>query len=149
MVPFALFSSKLDEDDKSRLAARILSFEKSIPSDYPLVKPVFPTITPTTTLEDLVTEKSFMFFHILNVDWEWLKLSPSNWSDQESFVEVQKFVQSTKVVNDLAERGIKLIGDYAKILTKDEEMRERLLQGVEMNRMKFPDFKKKTLNDAD
>ena len=38
-----------------------------------------------------------------------------------------------------------MITDYAQILTKDEEMRSKLLQGVEKNRRDYPDFKKSTL----
>ena len=41
---------------------------------------------------------------------------------------------TVKVVNDCAERGIKMISDYALILTNDEDMRVRMLQGVEYNR---------------
>jgi hypothetical protein len=33
-VPFALFSKKLTEDEKSRLAARLLSFEKEKPEHW-------------------------------------------------------------------------------------------------------------------
>ena len=84
LIPCALFSNKLEDEEKSRLASKMLTFK-----------------------------------------------------------EVKKFV---KVVNDLAERGIKLISDYAQSLTKDDEMREILLHGVEANRKKFPDFKKQTLN---
>ena len=134
MIPFSLFSSKLDEDSKSRLAARILSFEDKKPSSYPLEKPVFPTITPTTQLVDLVAPDSFMFFHILGVNYEWLMVSPSKWEDYDSYKEARDYVRTVKVVNDCAERGVKMISDYAMILTMDEDMRVELLQGVELNR---------------
>ena len=42
--------------------------------------------------------------------------------------------------------SFQLISDYATILTKDDEMRSQLLQGVEKNRRDFPDFNKATLN---
>ena len=87
-----------------------------------------------------------MFFHILGISYEWIKVPPSHWEEYDSYKEAREFVRTTKVVNDLAERGIKMISDYAMILTNDEEMRVQLLQGVELNRRKYPDFKKKTLN---
>ena len=146
MVPFSLFSSKMDDDSKSALATKILSFEDTKPSSYPLIKPVFPAITSTTQLTDLVGPDSYMFFHILGISYEWIKVSPSHWEEYDSYKEAREFVRTTKVVNDLAERGIKMISDYAMILTNDEEMRVQLLQGVELNRRKYPDFKKKTLN---
>ena len=134
MIPFSLFSSKLDEDSKSRVASRILSFEDKKPAAYSLVKPTFPTISPTTQLTDLVGPDSFMFFHILGLDYEWLRVSPSKWEASQSFKEAKEFVVTVKVVNDCAERGIKMISDYALILTNDEDMRVRMLQGVEYNR---------------
>ena len=39
-----------------------------------------------------------------------------------------------------------MISDYSKILTKDNELRRKLLQGVEMSRKIHPNFNKKTLN---
>ena len=59
---------------------------------------------------------------------------------------VEQFVRTVKTVNDCAERGVKLISEYAAILTQDEKARNWLLQGVELNRWKFPDFNVKTLN---
>ena len=52
-----------------------------------------------------------------------------------------------KVTNNVRERGVKLITDYAKILTNNNAKRMMLLQGVEMVRKLQPDFKKKTMNN--
>ena len=54
--------------------------------------------------------------------------------------------QNCQIVNDTAERGVKMAEDYATILTKDDAMRAMILQGVESNRAKYLDFKKSTLN---
>ena len=83
--PFSLFSSKLDNDMKSRLASRILTFENKKPTSYPLAMPTFPNITPNTELFDLVGPSSFMFFHILGLDYTWLQSSPENWEEYESY----------------------------------------------------------------
>ena len=53
-----------------------------------------------------------------------------------------------KVTNNVDERGVKLITDYAEILAKDEATREFVLQGVELHRRKFPDLQKKTVASA-
>ena len=39
-----------------------------------------------------------------------------------------------------------MISDYATILTKDEDQKQWLLQGVEAHRKKYKDFKKETLS---
>ena len=50
-----------------------------------------------------------------------------------------------RVVNDAAERGVKLVTDCSQILTKDEQQLQLLLQVVEEHRNKFPDMKKSTI----
>ena len=47
--------------------------------------PTFPNITPNTELFDLVGPSSFMFFHILGLDYIWLQSSPENWEEYEIY----------------------------------------------------------------
>ena len=67
----------------------------------------------------------------------------SQWPHDSRFVEAEKFVRTVKVVNDSAERGVKLISDFATIITNDPEQRAWLLQGVENHRKQYPCFAKK------
>ena len=56
-------------------------------------------------------------------------------------------VTAAKVINDTAERAIKLASDYAKSLTKDSKMRQKLFQTVEWHRReKAGRTKKSTAN---
>ena len=48
----------------------------------------------------------------------------------------------------MAEWGVKLITEYAELLTKAKVTREFLLQGVELHQREFPDFQKKTVASA-
>ena len=57
----------------------------------------------------------------------------------------ESIVTALKVVNDTAERGVKLIQDYNLILTKDEEQKQFLLQVVQEHRRLYPDASKKTI----
>ena len=57
-----------------------------------------------------------------------------------------EFVKTVKVTNDVAERGIKLASDYAALLSKDDDMKAKIFQGVELSRRIHPDFRKNTLN---
>ena len=68
------------------------------------------------------------------------------WCEDPTFNVAEKFVCSVKTINDTAERGIKLMSDYALILTKDEKMKQMILQVVDDHRKRFPDFRKKVLN---
>ena len=158
-VPMALFSDKLSLDDKSRLAAKILTLQSSKPVHwdtvevgqdevrYELGKPVLElNLTTSTALHDLVGPQSFLLFDLLGLPWDWLGENPDVWEQSDSYLEMRDYIRTVKVTNDVAERGVKLIKDYATILTTDDDMRKLLLHGVERNRKMFPSFKKSVLN---
>ena len=65
-----------------------------------------------------------------------------------SYQEMKSFVNSVKVVNDAAEREVKLNTEYAVILTDDPQQRERILQAVEDHRKRFPEFSKAALSES-
>ena len=62
---------------------------------------------------------------------------PSLASDPWGIRRPTAFVTTVKVTSDVAERRVKLITEYAQILTKDEMTRKFLLQGMELHRRKF------------
>ena len=75
----------------------------------------------------------------------WLSLPISDWKNHEGFKEVESFVRNILVVNDTAERGIKLISGYANCLTKNASESQEILQLVEYHRSKISDDKKSTI----
>ena len=145
VVMFSLFSSKLSIDEKAEITCKLL--RQSQPQSYKLQKPKFTNIEEKTKLVDLVTPESYKFFDILGLDCSWLEKNPDKWEEDESYLVAKEFVTTVKVVNDTAERGVKMAEDYATILTKDDDMRAMIMQGVEQNRAKYSDFKKATLNN--
>ena len=145
-----LFSDKVDEDIKSRLAAKLLSLKKNKKDkvgSQKLSKLKFPKILPNTDLYDLATEEPLEFFSIIKVDSKWLEQAVDSWDNSGDFQTTKTFVSTVKTTNDLAERAIKTATDYAQILTKNEDTRRRIIQGVEDHRRAYPDFSKKTLNN--
>ena len=144
VVIFSLFSNKVSNDEKSRIAARLLTFP--VPSEFPLGQPEFPDILENTQLVDLVGPKSWFIFLKLKIDASWLERDVASWSANLEFQKIENFVRTVKTTNDTAERGVKLMTDYAQILTHDEDMRQWILQAVDNNRKMFPDFNKNTLN---
>lgn len=119
-VPFAFFSKKLTEDEKSRLAARLLTFEKDKPvhwdkeavsgqESYQLGKPILELdLSPETNLVDLLGRNSFLLWDILGLDWQWLSFSPAEWDQFPSYQKMMEYVCTVKVTNDCAERGVKV-----------------------------------------
>ena len=143
-VLFSLASEKLEDDDKSRIAVKLLQLPKPKETHFGL--PTFPKLTEKTELRDLVTSDSWELFNILKLSPDWLAMPPSEWDTSPDYIEFRNFVRTVKVTNDCAERGVKLATDYSKSLTKDSLERSKIYQVVEAERRAKPDTKKSTMN---
>ena len=144
VVMFSLFSKKVSDETKARIVEKLLSFEK--PEEARLDLPEYPTVTEDSKLWDFVQPHSWDFFTILKVEADWLTWPLDKWEESEDFRKARKFVTTVKVVNDAAERGIKLASDYVQSLTKDSDVRQKLFQTVEYHRREKADIKKSTAN---
>lgn len=97
------------------------------------------------SLCDFVSEKTKYFFSRFSLSLEFLEFEPSTWETSFEFEEGWTFCKDLFVVNDTAERGVKFIQDFNRILTNDEEEKQLLLQFVEAYRLKYPSYKKSDL----
>lgn len=97
------------------------------------------------SLSDFVSEKTKNFFNRFGLSTAFLELDPSTWGMAFDFEEGWTFCKELLVVNDTAERGVKFMKDYNKILTNDEEHKQLLLQVVEAYRKKYSSYKKSEL----
>lgn len=61
------------------------------------------------------------FFDILDFPVQFLELDPEEWSQNSEYMNARKVVSSLRVVNDHAERAIKLMQTFNKKLTNSEE----------------------------
>lgn len=68
-----------------------------------------------------------------------------HWNEEEDYKKSKEIVQSMRVVNDTAERGVALMEEYNKLHTTDEEQKQFLLLLIKQFRQKYPDRKKSTL----
>ena len=70
-----------------------------------------------------------------------------NWSDYSGYKRLQSFLSNLTVVNDGAERTIRLIQDFVGSC-QDEELRQNILLSVEQKRKDVPyRARKKDLKD--
>lgn len=145
LVVFVLLSdnSAVTDDMKRNMADKLLSIEK--PKSFELGKPIFKSINRDTTLIDLVGPNSWLLFSSLCINNDWLSESVPNWNEKPDFLLAKSFVQTVKVVNDPAERAIKLNTECCLVITDNVKQRSHLMQAIEDHRKKFPDFKKITL----
>ena len=116
------------------MAYKLLSLPK--PDQYPPGKPVLPNLEANTELVDLVGENSHFLFHVLKLDTNWLGQNVPEWELDEDFVKAKDFVSSVKVVNDPAERGIKLCQDFLHLLSKNSKTEHDIQQIVDHHRAK-------------
>ena len=144
IILFSLFSSRVDDDMKSRIAAKLVSLTPDDTIQFGL--PTYPDLTPTMELSVLITGKSWKFFNITGTGSEWLNKPVSEWESDGEFVKARNFVLHIKTVNDTAERAVKLASEYVNILTKDSKTRQKIIQGVEKIRKERPHNRKSTLD---
>lgn len=81
-------------------------------------------------LSFFVSGKTLNVFKRFNISLAFLQLDPKNWETNKGYSEAINFVNEMHVVNDTAERGVKLMEKYQYILTKNEAENQFILQVV-------------------
>ena len=145
-VPFVCFSTHQDATDevKRAIASKLCATPK--PKAFGQGRPIFPKeITEETSLSDLIGPQSHVIFDLLRVSSTWLESPVVTWGSNKSYVRGQNVIKNMKVTNDVAERSVKMMSDFADKITADPSQRQHLLQVVEFHRRRYPNYKKKTL----
>ena len=96
-------------------------------------------------IEHFISQGSKKFFERFSIPIEFLKKDPNVWENENDFLYGLNIVQGLKVVNDTAERGVKLMQEYNQLLVKNEEEKQYILQIVSEHRKQFPDVTKQSL----
>lgn len=139
LVPMALFSDVVPNDTKQNMVDALLKMPNidvhSKRSGTGFGKPVFPDVTRLNgiSLADFVGQDSWLFFRILNLDRQFLEHPVETWTDNVSYNEAFAVVRALRVVNDSAERGVKLAADFLP-RAKIEKKYQAILQVVENDR---------------
>ncbi|KAK5905378.1 hypothetical protein CesoFtcFv8_006850 [Champsocephalus esox] len=147
MLPLALFSSKVPNEDKRALSSAILEHK---PDDLPMHipeqrfgtgfgQPTFPTLLPTTSLADLANKDCWFGIHQLHIDPECMSLDVKEWATNDAFKKSEVNVCAMNVVNDCAERGVKLTSDFVPVARKEQHL-QNVLQAVEHDRSQQPNL---------
>lgn len=76
----------------------------------------------------LITNKSKKLFKRFGISQDFLHLDPVHWKDQKSYINGKEILTSLRVVNDTAERGVKLMEEFNSKFTKDESQKQFILQ---------------------
>ena len=147
-IPLSLFSDLISDRQKSQIATRLLEIQPKQSENYQYGHPTEVDL-PTNRREglslellDFIGNGSNFLFDVLNFDRSWLNLHVSEWKNSESYRCMEDFVHHLKTTNEAAERGVKMISDFANSLTKNETERQALLQVVQCHRRYHPGQKK-------
>ena len=99
----------------------------------------------TKGIENFILQNTRGFFVRFSIPMDFLQKDPLEWEDDSSFQIEVEIVKQLQVVNDTAERGVKLMEDYNKILSRSEEEKRSILQIVSKYRKKYPYSMESTL----
>lgn len=131
---FGFFDEEVTVEEKRLM---VIALNERDGSEEP-AKRIVPFTDPETKgLHDFVTKSTRKFFTILKLRAEFLDHDPSEWLNDDTYGESLKIVQSVKVVNDAAERGVALIQEFNSSITRSEEQKQFLLQVIENHRREF------------
>lgn len=92
-----------------------------------------------------MSERSKTLLSRLQIDDSFLEINVSYWENNPAYVEAHRKIRHLKVVNDTAERAVKLIHDFHGFITAEEEQKQFLLRCVQEHRKLYPNCKKQTL----
>lgn len=93
-------------------------------------------------LSQFVSMRSINIFESFDLSYEFIDEDVTLWPQNPNFLENLEYFGKLQVVNDVAERGVALIEQYNRCLTKDEEQLQYLLQVVTEHRKQYPNCNK-------
>jgi len=105
-----LFSNKIFSDEKRMIVAALLNPESK--TDLRRVDPKCVKCFREKSLSQFVTKKSLNLSAALKLERSFLLTDPDAWKAREDFKTAQQTVAAVRVVNDCAERAVKLATDY-------------------------------------
>jgi len=132
---FALFDESIDVNTKVMMAKNI---NEQINIDEPEVHakklnlkmseiPTFLSKPDKEILVSLLSQKSANIFQRFKIE-NFLHIHPSEWLNSSAYQKGKTIIDQLKIVNDSAERGVKLVEDYNNSITRDETQKQFLLQ---------------------
>jgi len=72
-------------------------------------------------ISDFINSSSVKLFDRFNIKTDFLNEDPVLWKNNQHYLQGLDQFTNLKVVNDAAERGVKLISDYNNLITKNED----------------------------
>lgn len=146
MTALAFFDANIPVEEKLKMCEALKSssstfvYDKRILTNERNVKDLV-----NSSICDFICKDTYKFFERFKINQNFLGKHPSKWPKDRDFIHGLKIVKSLRVVNDTAERGVKLMSEFNNLLTKDSQQSQYLLPVINDYRSLFPDNKRDTL----
>lgn len=142
LVGLSVFDASLSLEEREKIVQSIKTRQGD---DEPAKKRII--TEPNVTIEQLATTNTMDFFRVLGIETDFFEQPAQCWSSYDEYKKGEEIVNHLNVVNDPAERAIKLMQDYNRNVTKKENDFQSLLLNVEDFRKKLPNKQKATLTE--
>lgn len=150
IIGLSLFDESVGDDTKIKMVKAMRERESVTEYSKRLIidsKNINKTVKKD--LSEFASKKSLLLFDQFGLNYDFFDLDVCSWGNNINYLNAKQIISNIKVVNDIAERGVSLIEQFNKCITKDEDQLQFLLQVVQMNRQKIPDNTKKTFSGID
>lgn len=81
-------------------------------------------------IDYFINSNSLQFFERFNIETGFLQLDSTEWFKDPEYLRGLEIVKNLRVVNDTAERAVKLAEEYVNILARSEEEKQYVIQVV-------------------
>ena len=105
-------------------------------------KAIFPVLDSTSMFRSFIGPDSWYIFQLLNIDTSFFNEPVKEWNSCEAYLYSKNIVQRLNVVNDCAERNVKIASDFAETAKTSSDFNSAI-QVVEKNRKNQPSLRKK------
>jgi hypothetical protein len=150
LVVFSIFDTELPSELRQQLVNRLLEFPR--PISFPSQKPKFSLfdlslIEYPRQLLDFIGPRSWLVFELLgfkNESLDWMQVPLFYWHKTVGCSKINDIIRGLEVVNDCAERAVKLITDFKDVCQNFEEQ-QSLFQIIEDHRKHYNTSRKENL----
>lgn len=130
---FSLFDDCVDNKTKSKMAKRLLEMSDEEGTNKKIILR-FDDVSHFLSKDlpfELLSNKSIRFFHRFRISPDFLLKDPSLWENTKEYKDAKTNLATLKVVNDTAERGLKLMEEFNDKFTKQEDQKQFVLQVIQ------------------
>lgn len=143
-IAFSFFDDEVSVDEKRKMVSALDRQKKPTKKLIPSLREL-KTQYKNKNLSDFVNANTRNFFERFNICTDFLKVDPSEWEDREDYRNGLETCKNIHVVNDAAERAVKLFSQYNDILCKCEEEKQWIITAVQSYKSNFPSVNKSIL----